>query len=321
MSPLSAAIPDDFRTALSGAWPALGVLAFRAALGVALGVVLLTTAYASGQIGAALSGATHTPTLGFFHLGALLVTATLVALAQAAISTRLTLTMERRLRARMMAHLHAAPLAAITSRDTGDLLTRLDQDTDVLVGFATASLPAVGPHALMGVGALSLMFDADPLLAGIAAAGVAALLLITRLAARTLRPLAGEQAESLSQATQRARALIQFAPITKAYGGEHAANRAYNLALERVEMASRRMAIYSLSLQPVAWLLAGLGLIGLMAASANGWLGTGKSAESAVSFVGYALVLARSAGGIASFYGNYQRGSVAAARLAELLRE
>ncbi len=303
--------------ALDGAWPSHRLLVARLLLALGQCAVLLLLAYAAGRLGATLTqGPSVTLDLGL--LAALLVLSTLLVIAQAGVSTHAKLTAQKHLQRVLFEHLQKAELRDTLEHPAGDLINRLTQDVDTLVSFTTAAVPSIGPQALMTLGALVLMFAIDGALAVASMAAVAGLLILVRLAARSLRPLAMAQAQAQSESIEAARALLAYLPVSKAFGREEAAISQFSDALEQAEYTSRRLAIYSQSLQPAAWLLAGLGLLVLLVASNRGWVGGGQDPQLALSLVAYTLVLARGTGAMAAFYGTLQQALAAATRIAGL---
>jgi ATP-binding cassette, subfamily B, bacterial len=287
------------------------------------GASALVLAWLAGQLFASLIVPAREPILSIN--GALLAIAGLIAV-QAGLAVghgyllaRTGDRMAADLRVRLHDHAHALPLAFHHDRSSGDMLTLLTQDVEILTGYLSSTLVAAAPSLLTFAGALAMMLWIDWRLGAFAGLVIPAFFGMVQLMGRTVRPLSNRLAAAYVAAVAAADENLWLLPITKAFTREPEASASYECAARRLQDLSTRHALARLTLGPAVELLATLGMLVLV------WFGTrevisGALAPSAlVTFMAYALLLTRPMSGLASLYGETHHARAVAARLLGVL--
>ncbi|AGZ43618.1 ABC transporter ATP-binding protein [Actinoplanes friuliensis] len=123
-------------------------------------------------------------------------------------------------RRRLARHLLRLPIAEYDTRRTGDLLSRVGADTTLLRAVVTSGLFEIVTGAVMVVGATIAMALLDPLLLGVAAAGLAVGLTVAITVSRRVRGLSEQAQARLGEMTSAVERSLSAARTIRASGAE-----------------------------------------------------------------------------------------------------
>jgi len=205
------------------------------------------------------------------------------------------------------------------SARTGEIISRLTNDTTQLqqvIGFGVSLFVR---NALMMVGALVLLFVTSPKLAAFIVLGVPATLVPILLLGRRVRRLSRENQDRVADVSAHVDESIHEIRTVQAYAHEDA---------DRSRFAERTEATYQVGVARIrhkAVLIASVMLIAFCAVGLILWIGghdviAGRlSAGELSAFVFYAGIVASGAGTLSEVWGEIQRAAGATERLMELL--
>ncbi|MEV4642697.1 ABC transporter ATP-binding protein [Actinoplanes sp. NPDC049548] len=123
-------------------------------------------------------------------------------------------------RRRLAAHLLRLPIPEYDARRTGDLLSRVGADTTLLRAVVTSGLLEVVTGVVMVTGATIAMALLDPLLLGVAVAGLAVGLSVALTASRRVRGLSRQAQARLGEMTAAVERSITAVRTIRAGGAE-----------------------------------------------------------------------------------------------------
>jgi ATP-binding cassette subfamily B protein len=216
-------------------------------------------------------------------------------------------------------HLLALEPAAFESMRTGEVISRLTNDTtlvQVVVGYGFSMFVR---NLLMMVGALVMLFFTSAKLAALVVLGVPATLVPILLIGRRVRRLARENQDRVADVSAYVDESIHEIRTVQAYSHEP---RDRELFGERAEAAYRSGVA---RVWQKAFLISSVMLIAFVAIGVILWIGghdvlAGRlSAGELSAFVFYAMVVASGAGTVSEVWGDLQRAAGATERLMELL--
>src|SRR5918997_121129 len=150
------------------------------------------------------------------HRGTLAVVAVLSMAAAAAALIQPVLIRRQRL----ARHLLRLPIAEYDRRRTGDLLSRVGADTTLLRAVVTSGLFEIVTGAVMVAGATVAMLVLDPLLFGVALAGLAVGMSVAVTVSRRVRALSEQAQARLGEMTSAVERAISAARTIRASGAE-----------------------------------------------------------------------------------------------------
>ena len=223
------------------------------------------------------------------------------------------------LRRAVFAHVLTLSPEYFDSARTGEISSRLTNDTEQIrqvIGFGMSMFLRNG---LMMVGALALLFATSAKLAALIVLGVPATLIPILVVGRRVRRLSRDNQDRVADVSAHIDESLHEVRTVQAYGHEahtrarfdHAAEAAYASGVHRIRVK--------------AWLISLVMLIGFCAVGGILWIGGHDVFEGRISggqlsaFVFYAAVVASGAGTISEVWGEIQRAAGATERLFELL--
>lgn len=226
-------------------------------------------------------------------------------------------TMLAHLRTRLYDHLQSLPLSYFHERRRGEVLALLGNDAARISDFVTGTLVSLLPLLITFAGALYMLFRTSPLVAALAAVLVPLFFLAMKLIGRRLRPLSSEWVRTHAEMFATLEENLGMLPAIKSFTREvHESDRFRRSNTRLMRIAKRQLLIESI-LSPAVHLLAGLGLLALLALGTL-QLRSGTLAPSdLVSLLLYAMLLTRPISGLAGVYGSVQTARGAASRLLE----
>jgi len=223
------------------------------------------------------------------------------------------------LRKSVFAHVLTLSPAFFDSARTGEIASRLTNDSEQLrqvIGFGFSMLLR---NALMMMGALVLLFATSAKLAALIVLGVPATLIPILLMGRRVRRLARVNQDRVADVSSHIDESLHEIRTVQAYVHEERTRGQFNVATEAAfEAGLHRVRIK-------AWLISLVMLIGFCAVGVILWIGghdvfAGRMTAGELSaFVFYAAIVATGAGTVSEVWGEIQRGAGATERLMELL--
>jgi len=223
------------------------------------------------------------------------------------------------LRKSVFAHVMTLSPAFFDSARTGEISSRLTNDSEQLrqvIGFGFSMLLR---NSLMLLGALALLFATSPKLAALIVLGVPATLIPILIMGRRVRRLSRVNQDRVADVSAHIDEALHEIRTVQAYVHEERTIGQFNVGAE---------AAYAAGLHRVhvkAWLISLVMLIGFCAVGVIMWIGghdvfAGRMTAGELSaFVFYAGIVATGAGTVSEVWGEIQRGAGATERLMELL--
>ena len=204
---------------------------------------------------------------------------------------------------------------------TGDVLSRLTADTAVLQALAGSAISQWLRSALMLVGSFTMLIATSPKLAAIVLAVVPFVVLPLVLSSRRERGLSRAAQDRVADLGAYAEETFNALRTVQAFTHETVDRAQFGLAVERsVSAALARV-------RSRAALILGTILLGFGAITFSLWIGGREVIAGHITggelsaFVFYAVIVATSGAGLSEIYGEMQRASGAAERIADILRE
>jgi ATP-binding cassette subfamily B protein len=223
------------------------------------------------------------------------------------------------LRKSVFAHVLTLSPAFYDSARTGEIASRLTNDSEQLrqvIGFGFSMLLR---NLLTMAGALLLMFATSPKLAALIVLGVPATLVPILLMGRRVRRLARVNQDRVADVSSHIDESLHEIRTVQAYGHEHRTRERFDEATDAACAAGVQR------VRVKAWLISIVMLIGSCAVGVILWIGghdvfSGRMTAGELSaFVFYAAMVAGGAGTVSEVWGEIQRGAGATERLMELL--
>ena len=223
------------------------------------------------------------------------------------------------LRQAVFAHVLALTPVFYDSARTGEIASRLTNDTEQLrqvVGFGFSMFLR---NAIMMCGALVLLFLTSVKLAALIVLGVPATIIPILLMGRRVRRLARVNQDRVADVSAHIDESLHEIRTVQAYGHEARTRAGFHAAVESAYEAG----IHRVKVK--AWLISLVLLIGFCAIGVILWIGghdvlAGRLSPGELSaFVFYAAVVASGAGTLSEVWGEIQRAAGATERLMELL--
>jgi len=223
------------------------------------------------------------------------------------------------LRKSVFAHVLTLPPGFYDSARTGEIASRLTNDSEQLrqvIGFGFSMLLR---NALMMAGALVLLFLTSAKLAALIVLGVPATLIPILLMGRSVRRLSRVNQDRVADVSAHIDESLHEIRTVQAYGHEARTQERFDGATDAAYAAGAHR------VRVKAWLISLVMLIGFCAVGVILWIGghdvfAGRMTAGELSaFVFYAMVVASGAGTISEVWGEIQRGAGATERLTELL--
>jgi ATP-binding cassette subfamily B protein len=223
------------------------------------------------------------------------------------------------LRQATFAHVLTLTPAFFDSSRTGELSSRLTNDTEQIrqvIGFGFSMFLRNG---LMMLGALAMLFATSFKLAALIVLGVPATIIPILLMGRRVRRLSRLNQDRVADVTAHVDESLHEIRTVQAYGHEQRTLATFSAAVE---------AAYDAGVDRVrvkAWLISSVMLIGFCAVGGILWIGghdvfAGRLTAGQLSaFVFYAGIVASGAGTVSEVWGEIQRAAGATERLFELL--
>lgn len=224
-----------------------------------------------------------------------------------------------KLRTRLYAHLLTLDQAFFERTRSGELVSRLAADTELVQTVVGSTLSLSLRSLLMLVGSTVMLIVTSPRLAGLTALVIPAVILPIVLLGRRVEKLSRESQDRIADASAVASESINAIHAVQAYTREPRERDRYSNAVGlALKTAGHRIAT-------TAWLTALVILLGFGAITLVLWAGAHAvlagemNAGVLAQFVLYAVVAAGSVGGLTEVWGELLRCAGALGRISELL--
>ena len=223
------------------------------------------------------------------------------------------------LRRGTFAHVLTLSPAFFDASRTGDIVSRLTNDSEQLRQVIGFGLSMFLRNGLMMLGALVLLFTTSIKLAALIVLGVPATLIPILLVGRRVRRLSRANQDRVAEVSGHVDEAMHEIRTVQAYGHEERTR----VSFERATEAAYGAGVDRIRLK--AWLIASVMLIAFSAVGIILWVGghdvlAGRLTAGELSaFVFYAGIVASGAGTLSEVWGEIQRAAGATERLTELL--
>lgn len=223
------------------------------------------------------------------------------------------------LRRAVFAHVLTLSPAYFDSARTGEIASRLTNDTEQIRQVIGFGLSMFLRNGLMMLGALAMLFATSPKLAALIVLGVPATLIPILVVGRRVRRLSRDNQDRVADVSAHIDESLHGVRTVQAYGHEAHTRARFDQAVESAYASG----VHRIRVK--AWLISLVMLIGFCAVGGILWVGghdvfAGRITGGQLSaFVFYAAVVASGAGTISEVWGEIQRAAGATERLFELL--
>jgi ATP-binding cassette subfamily B protein len=223
------------------------------------------------------------------------------------------------LRRALFAHVLTLSPEYFDSARTGEISSRLTNDTEQIRQVIGFGLSMFLRNLLMMTGALALLFATSAKLAALIVLGVPATLIPILVVGRRVRRLSRDNQDRVADVSAHIDESLHEVRTVQAYGHEAHTRARFDQAAE----AAYASGVHRIRVK--AWLISLVMLIGFCAVGVIMWIGGHDVFEGRISggqlsaFVFYAAVVASGAGTISEVWGEIQRAAGATERLFELL--
>ena len=223
------------------------------------------------------------------------------------------------IRKAVFAHVLTLSPAYYDASRTGEVISRLTNDSEQLrqvIGFGMSMFVR---NAMMMVGSLAMLFATSPKLAALIVLGVPATVIPILVLGRRVRRLSSVNQDRMADLSAHIDEALHEIRTVQAYGHERQTARKFDDATE----ATYASGVHRIRVK--AWLISSVLLIGFCAVGVIFWIGghdvlSGRITAGELSaFVFYAAVVASGAGTVSEVWGEIQRAAGATQRLMEML--
>jgi ATP-binding cassette subfamily B protein len=223
------------------------------------------------------------------------------------------------LRRAVFAHVLTLTPAYFDSARTGEISSRLTNDTEQIRQVIGFGLSMFLRNLLMMTGALAMLFATSAKLAALIVLGVPATLIPILVVGRRVRRLSRDNQDRVADVSAHIDESLHEVRTVQAYGHEAHTRARFDQAAE----AAYASGVHRIRVK--AWLISLVMLIGFCAVGGILWIGGHDVFEGRITagqlsaFVFYAAVVASGAGTVSEVWGEIQRAAGATERLFELL--
>ncbi|MCE3232931.1 MAG: transporter [Rickettsiaceae bacterium] len=202
---------------------------------------------------------------------------------------------------------------------SGDILSRITNDTSLLQMVVGSSLSVVLRNSLMFVGGTILLIHTSPKLTLIVSIVVPVVVIPIIFIGKKVRQLSKKAQEQVAVLSAHAEESINGIKTIQAFVRERLENRIFfNHIEETINVASERIKLRAfLTALVIMFVFGAVGFV--LWIGGHDVLSGNISAGTLSSFIFYSIVVATATGAISDVVGDLQRASVAAERISELL--
>lgn len=274
--------------------------------------------YVINAIGADASGSINRP------FAMLFLAALITALATAARFFCITVLGERvvaDIRKQVFAHLMHLDMGFFERTRTGEMISRLSSDTEVLRSMLGSSMSIAVRNILNALGSAVMMAVTSPQLAAMALIGIPAVIVPIALFGRRVREQSRASQDRLADASARAAETLNAMHTVQSYAREeHESTRFANAADLTYATARRRIGTQASMTAAVIALIFGA-ITAVLWTGAKDVMTGAMSAGELVQFLLYAVFGAGSVAALTEVWNEVQRAAGGMGRISELLAE
>ncbi|PJK04321.1 ABC transporter ATP-binding protein [Lysobacteraceae bacterium NML71-0210] len=225
------------------------------------------------------------------------------------------------LRQRLYAHLISLDMAFHDANRSGELVSRLTADAELLRSVVGSAMSVALRSAVIVIGALLMLFITAPKLAAWAVLGIPLAVLPIVLGGRRLQKIARQSQDRIADANTHAAEALAAVKTVQAHGREAwEQNRFADAIALAVQVAKKRISWQSLVTALAIVLIFGAITLVLWS-GAHDVIAGRMSAGTLGQFVFYALIGGGSVGALAEVWNELQRAAGGMGRINELLQQ
>ena len=227
----------------------------------------------------------------------------------------------RNLRDQLYAHLIRLDASFHDSNRSGELISRLATDSELLRTMVATTISVALRSAVTAIGALIGLFATSPWLAAYSLLGIPLAVLPVILGARRLKRASRDSQDAIAEATSRASERLGAIRTVQAYAREDYEQQRYRLNLD-VALATARRRISTQALVTAAAIVLIFGAIVLVLWNGAHAVAGGEMTAGALGqFVVFAMIGGGSIGALAEVWNELQRAAGGMGRVNELLAQ
>ena len=204
---------------------------------------------------------------------------------------------------------------------TGELVSRLSADTELLRTVVASSMSIALRSVITVLGAATMLAVTSPRLAGFAAIGIPLVILPIVLFGRRVRGMSRNSQDRIADANARAGETLNAMHTVQSYARESHESERFASAVERAYAAARKRVRTQATLTASVIVLVFGAITAVLWIGAHDVIGGGMSAGTLTQFVFYAVFGAGSVGALSEVWAEVQRAGGGMARINELLAE
>ena len=204
---------------------------------------------------------------------------------------------------------------------TGELVSRLSADTELLRTVVASSMSIALRSVITVLGAATMLAITSPRLAGFAAIGIPLVILPIVLFGRRVRGMSRNSQDRIADANARAGETLNAMHTVQSYARESHESERFAGAVERAYAAARKRVRTQATLTASVIMLVFGAIVAVLWIGAHDVIGGGMSAGTLTQFVFYAVFGAGSVGALSEVWAEVQRAGGGMARINELLAE
>lgn len=225
--------------------------------------------------------------------------------------------------ARLKQQLYASILRQESSyldqKTTGDLLSRLTSDAQLLQGALTTQAVAGLRATVMSIGAGGMLLYASPLLAMISCLTLPPVFILTRHFSSKLKKRQEEVQEKLGEATSLAEQALNHSTTVKQSAAETFETVRYRNGVADAHATAVDTAHMQAQLEASAHIAANAAILGVLGMGGSMVLENSITAGDLTGFVMYSLLMSGNLSSLTSIYGDMVRAMAASSRVFELI--
>jgi ATP-binding cassette subfamily B protein len=225
------------------------------------------------------------------------------------------------LRRTLYARLMRLDMAFFERTRSGELVSRLSADTELLRTVVASSMSIALRSVITVLGAATMLAVTSPRLAGFAALGIPMVILPIVLFGRRVRGMSRNSQDRIADANSRAGETLNAMHTVQSYAREAHESQRFGAAVETAYQASRKRVRTQAILTASVIVLVFGAITAVLWIGAHDVIGGGMSAGTLTQFVFYAVFGAGSVGALSEVWAEVQRAGGGMARINELLEE
>ena len=204
---------------------------------------------------------------------------------------------------------------------TGELLSRLSADTELLRTVVASSMSIALRSVIMVLGAATMLAVTSPRLAGLAAIGIPLVILPIVLFGRKVQGMSRDSQDRIADANARAGETLNAMHTVQSYARERHESGRFASAVETAYGAARRRVRTQSALTASVITLVFGAIVGVLWIGAHDVISGAMTAGTLLQFLFYAVFGAGSVGALSEVWAEVQRAGGGMGRINELLAE